>query len=231
MVRRKSGVRTGVEEPGALARLEGEAEAQASEIYQENHELLKIYVDKLTSTGIARGLLGPRESSRIWSRHILNCAALCEVLPQGTDVIDVGSGAGLPGIVVAIARPDLRITLLEPMLRRWRFLGETVDQLGLTDRVTVSRGRAEDCSTTYEVVTARAVARLTKLLGWTTPLFHPNGRLLALKGDSVQEEIAEAADLLEASGLIAEVMHVRAHPKAEATNVVKVTRARTGQPG
>lgn len=206
----------------ALAGFEEQARSLAGEVFRDI-ETINLYVDKLISDGVTRGLLGPKEPSRIWSRHILNCAALCEVLPQGAEVIDIGSGAGLPGIVVAIARPDLRIILLEPMLRRWTFLGETVDQLGLAERVQVVRGRAEDCADRYEIVTARAVARLAKLLRWTIPLFYPTGRLLALKGDSAQDEIDEAEDLLMASGLTAQVMHVRAHSKAEMTNVVTVT--------
>ncbi|MFC2646412.1 MAG: 16S rRNA (guanine(527)-N(7))-methyltransferase RsmG [Coriobacteriaceae bacterium] len=167
---------------------------------------------------VARTLRKEREG-------ILNCAALCGLLPQGAEIIDIGSGAGLPGLVVAIARPDLRITLLEPMLRRTTFLGEVVEELGLSGRVTVTRGRAEDCTDAHEIVTARAVARLPRLLAWTAHLIAPGGRLLALKGDSARDEIDEAAPLLRASGLVADVVPVRAHPDAEATNVVTVARA------
>ena len=206
------------------ARLEGQARSLVPEIFPDD-KTINLYVDKLISDGVTRGLLGPREPARIWSRHILNCAALCQVLPQDAELIDIGSGAGLPGIVVAIARPDLRVTLLEPMLRRWTFLGETIDQLGLADRVTVVRGRAEDCADHFEIVTARAVARLTKLIPWTIPLFYPDGQLLALKGDSAQDEIDEASELLTASGLTARLMHVQAHPRTEMTNVVAVTKS------
>lgn len=209
------------DDTAAPARQEDLARSLAGEVFPGD-ETINRYVDKLVSDGVTRGLLGPKEPERIWSRHILNSAALCEVLPQGAELIDVGSGAGLPGIVVAIARPDLRVTLLEPMLRRWTFLGETVDHLGLSERVRVVRGRAEDCPEKYEIVTARAVARLPKLLRWTIPLFYPDGRLLALKGDSAHDEVDEAGDLLRASGLTAQIMHVRAHPKAEMTNVVSV---------
>ena len=208
----------------AFALAEEQARAQARELF-DDFSVINNYVDKLITDGVTRGLLGPKEPSRIWSRHILNCAALGELLPFGTDLIDVGSGAGLPGIVLAIARPDLHVTLLEPMLRRWTFLGQVVDQLDLADRVNVVRGRAEDCPDSYEVVTARAVARLPKLLSWTIPLFYPDGQLLALKGDSAMDEVAEAAPLLEASDLSAEVVQVRAHPGAEMTNVVRVTRS------
>ena len=201
------------------------ARDQAAALLHGNDEQMKRYVDIVTSVGVARGLLGPREPARIWSRHILNCAALCGLLPQGAEIIDIGSGAGLPGLVVAIARPDLRITLLEPMLRRTTFLGEVVEELGLSGRVTVTRGRAEDCTDAHEIVTARAVARLPRLLAWTAHLIAPGGRLLAFKGDSARDEIDEAAPLLRASGLVADVVPVRAHPDAEATNVVTVARA------
>lgn len=145
----------------------------AAVIYGDKYSTIKQYVDILTSTGITWGLLGPREADRVWERHVLNCVALESVVPVGASLVDVGSGAGLPGLPIAIARPDLEVTLLEPLLRRYTFLTETVEALGLGDRVRVERGRAEDCDETFDVVTARAVAPLDRLLGWCTPPFLP----------------------------------------------------------
>lgn len=150
----------------------------------------------LATTAVDRGLIGPREIPRLWSRHLANCAVVAEegfdLLPEGAVVADVGSGAGLPGIVWAITRPDLRITLIEPLLRREVFLREVVTELRLDNRVAVLRARAEDVpAESFEVVTARAVARLPQLLTWTVPLTKPGGRVLALKGQSAAEEIAQ----------------------------------------
>lgn len=198
---------------------------QARDVYGHSYEVISRYVDILGSKGIEWGLMGPREKDRLWERHILNSAALADLIPQGSSVVDVGSGAGLPGIPLAILRPDLQMTLLEPLLRRFTFLGETVEELGLGNRVVVQRGRAEDCDETFDVVTCRAVASVQKLLGWCTPLFYPSGRLIALKGASVTQELAEADGQLEGAGLQAEVLQVRAHPEAEVTQAL-VIRAR-----
>lgn len=131
------------------------------------------------------------------------------LIPHGADVIDVGSGAGLPGIPLAIVRPDLQVTLLEPLLRRSVFLAETVAELGLGDRVTVVRGRAEDRSVpAAAIVTARAVAALDKLIGWCWPLVAPGGQLLALKGERAQAEVDEAAPRLKKLGLTATIRTV-----------------------
>ena len=138
-----------------------------------------------------RGLIGPREVPRLWERHLLNCAVLGELLPEGASLCDVGSGAGLPGIPLALARPDVRITLLEPLLRRTTFLDEVVRQLGL-ENVTVLRGRAEEMVgklPPVDVVTARAVAPLDRLAGWGLPLLRPYGEMLALKGDTAEQEL------------------------------------------
>jgi 16S rRNA (guanine527-N7)-methyltransferase len=150
------------------------------------------YADLLTTAGIERGLLGPREAERIWDRHLLPSAALAELVPEGASVLDVGSGAGLPGIPLAIARPDLTVTLLEPMQRRCTFLDECVTALGLSN-VSVRRGRAEDLAgrVTVDVVTARAVARLSRLVALTVPLCRPGGSVLAVKGETVMDELAE----------------------------------------
>jgi 16S rRNA (guanine527-N7)-methyltransferase len=183
------------------------------------------YVDILATAGVARGLIGPREVDRLWDRHILNSVAVTSLIPRDATVVDVGSGAGLPGIPVAVLRPDLRVTLLEPLLRRVNFLHEVVDALGLADRVTVVRSRAEEHQETYEVVLARAVAPLAKLARWCAPLRSPTGTILALKGRSVTEELAAARSALAQTRLAAEVLTVRAHPDAEPATVVRLTPA------
>ena len=137
---------------------------------------------------------------------------------------DVGSGAGLPGIPVAIVRPDVQITLLEPLLRRTTFLEETVEELSLGN-ARVERLRAEDCDEQFDVVLCRAVAPLEKLLRWTTPLFYPDGELVALKGSSAETEVSQSSALLSRSGLRAEILEVRAAPEVEGTRVVRVTRS------
>ncbi|MGA4670030.1 16S rRNA (guanine(527)-N(7))-methyltransferase RsmG [Propionibacteriaceae bacterium Y1923] len=197
----------------------------ARRVYGDQSETIERYVDILTSRGVEWGLLGPREPERIWSRHILNCAALDGLVPQGSRVIDVGSGAGLPGLVLAILRPDLEVVLVESLLRRATFLELAVDELGLSPRVSVVRGRAEEQKVTADVVTCRAVAPLQKLLKWTTPHFLPHGRLVALKGASAPEEVAAAAQELRRHKLVAEVVSIRADQEAEATQAIVVRRA------
>lgn len=155
----------------------------------------------LRGEGVLRGLVGPRESERMWERHVLNCAAMAPALPREVVVVDVGSGAGLPGIALAIARPDLRILLLEPLLRRVTFLEEAVRLLALPG-VEVRRGRAEDQhgSLHADVVTARAVAPLDRLAGWCLPLVRAGGSLLAMKGAGADRELDAARDQLERLG-------------------------------
>lgn len=155
------------------------------------------YTELLATEGVARGLIGPREADRLWERHVLNSAVLAEAIPEGSTVCDIGTGAGLPGLAVAIARPDISMTLVEPLLRRTTFLDEVVSELHL-DHVHVERGRAEDLHgrDTFDVVTSRAVAPLERLLGWSMPLVAPTGSLVAMKGRSVREEIAGAASVL-----------------------------------
>lgn len=150
------------------------------------------YARLLRTDGVERGLLGPREGARVWERHLLNSVVLAELIPVDAHVVDLGSGAGLPGLPLAIARPDLRVTLVESMLRRSTFLEECVAALGLSG-VEVRRARAEELAgrVTADVVTARAVARLTTLLPWSIPLVRPGGSALALKGASVVDELAE----------------------------------------
>jgi 16S rRNA (guanine527-N7)-methyltransferase len=155
--------------------------------------LAERYVALLATAGVERGLIGPREAPRLWERHVLNCLALSTAIPAGASVADLGSGAGLPGVVLAIGRPDLRVTLVEPLQRRLGFLDEVVEELSLENVVTI-RGRAEELHgrERYDVVTARALAPLSRLLGWAMPLVAPSGVLLAMKGGSAADEIAAA---------------------------------------
>lgn len=159
------------------------------------------YVDLLATDGVVRGLIGPREAPRLWGRHLVNCALMAGALPQGSRVADIGSGAGLPGLVLAIARPDVSMTLVEPLLRRTTFLEEAVATLGLSN-VVVRRDRADALhgTETFDIVTARAVAPLERLLGWCMPLVAAAGALVAMKGSSVDEEIEAAGPVLQRLG-------------------------------
>ncbi len=182
------------------------------------------YAELLADAGVTRGLIGPREVPRLWERHLMNCAVIEELIPEGADVVDVGAGAGLPGVVLGIIRPDVSIVLLEPLLRRTVFLRECVETLGL-DNVTVRRGRAEEVRNELraDVVTARAVAPLTRLARWSLPLLRKDGILLALKGEQAGIELEEArADLSAQRPCVASVIQV-GHGKVEpATTVVRV---------
>ncbi|MBC9226947.1 16S rRNA (guanine(527)-N(7))-methyltransferase RsmG [Aeromicrobium sp. 636] len=164
--------------------------------FGERLPLAERYAEILATTGVERGLIGPREVDRLWDRHLLNCAAPVVRVPENATVADVGAGAGLPGLVWAIARPDLHVTLIEPLLRRATFLEEASAELDL-DNVTVLRARAEEVSEKYDVVTARAVAALDKLGRWCMPLVKPGGFLLALKGRSAAEEVESARATLK----------------------------------
>ncbi len=152
--------------------------------------LAEQYAELLATLGTERGLIGPREVPRLWDRHLLNCAVLTDLIVAGQTVADVGAGAGLPGLAVAIRRPDLRVTLIEPLLRRTRFLDETVAVLGL-DNVEVVRGRAEALTPRgpFDVVTSRAVAPLERLLRWSLPLSSEQGEVLAIKGANAGTEV------------------------------------------
>ena len=177
---------------------------QAREVFGDRFADAVRYAELLAEAGVQRGLIGPREVPRLWERHLLNCAVLSEVVPEGVTVCDVGSGAGLPGIPLALVREDLKITLLEPLLRRTNFLAEVVELLGL-DHVTVVRGRAEEVMgkiPPVHVVTARAVAPLDRLATWGIPLLRPYGEMLALKGDTAEEELKSAASALSKLGAV-----------------------------
>ncbi|WP_176722865.1 16S rRNA (guanine(527)-N(7))-methyltransferase RsmG [Micromonospora sp. II] len=183
----------------ASATLPPELAEAARALFGDRLDLAAAYAELLATDGVVRGLIGPRETPRLWDRHLLNCAVVAERIPEGASVIDVGSGAGLPGLVLAIARPDLTVTLVEPLARRTSFLIEAVQRLGLTRDVRVFRGRAEEAAAgsrdreplSADIVTARAVAPLDRLAGWCLPLLVSGGRLVALKGASAAEEIAE----------------------------------------
>lgn len=194
------------EQPAELAggiesSLAPHAPSAAGSVFGSRLPLAVRFAEHLADTGISHGLIGPREVPRLWDRHIVNCAVIAEVIPQDAAVIDVGSGAGLPGIAVAVARPDLSVTLVEPMERRTAWLTMVIADLGLTN-VAVRRARAEELhgDLQAEVVTARAVAALDKLARWCLPLVLPGGRLVAMKGSSAEREINEAAQTLKRLG-------------------------------
>lgn len=172
----------------------GEPPEGAVAAFGDRLEIARRYAGLLADAGVQRGLIGPRETGRLWERHLLNCAAPAELLGEGERVVDVGSGAGLPGLVLAIARPDLSVTLVEPLLRRTRFLDEAVELLGL--EVAVVRGRAEEPAVRQKVggadaVVSRAVAGLDRLTRWSLPLLREGGRMIALKGERAADEVAE----------------------------------------
>ncbi|MDW5328482.1 16S rRNA (guanine(527)-N(7))-methyltransferase RsmG [Plantactinospora sp. KLBMP9567] len=259
--------------------LPAELAEPARTLFAERLPLAAAYAELLAGPGVLRGLIGPRETPRIWDRHLLNCAAVAELLPVGASVVDVGSGAGLPGIVLAIARPDLAVTLVEPLARRAVFLAEVVTALDLADTVTVVRARAEELAASRrasaagrrrragrsgrrplpvdpdgslpvgtggpvdlanlpaelrvpaDVVTARAVAPLDRLAGWCLPLAVPGGRLLALKGASAAEEVAEHAETVRRLGGSAPVVRQAGLGVVDPpTTVVEVVREHAGRP-
>lgn len=177
--------------------------SSATVVFGERLAIAERYVGLLGTAGLERGLIGPHEMPRIWHRHVLNCAVVHPAIGTGCSVADVGSGAGLPGVVLAIARADLVVTLVEPMRRRSDFLTDVVADLGLTN-VSVYRARAEELvgGLAVDVVTARAVAPLERLARWTLPLLSPRGRLFALKGRSVVDELINAVPALRTMGAV-----------------------------
>lgn len=212
----------------------------AAAIFGARLGLARQYADLLATVGVERGLIGPREAGRLWDRHLLNCAVVAELIPQRSRLIDVGSGAGLPGIALALARPDLTITLLEPMVRRAAFLGEVVRELRLT-AVEVCRARAEDRSAATpkraaaapagqpdcraDVVTARAVAPLDRLAQWCLPLVGTGGCLLAIKGRTAQAEAdRHAAAVRRAGGTRMRVLRCGVGAVDTPTTVVEIVR-------
>lgn len=204
------------EEPGA-----------ALQVFGDRIGLARRYVVALATDGVVRGLIGPRESVRLWTRHVLNSGVLGPMLGGGAAVVDVGSGAGLPGIPLAIARPDCRVVLVEPLERRTVFLQEMIDGLDLTN-CRVVRGRADqvidECGGA-DVVTSRAVAPLAKLAGWSAPLLRIGGRLLAVKGASAAEEIERDRSAVAGVGLVdLDVVTVGAGLVDPPTLVIQATR-------
>jgi 16S rRNA (guanine527-N7)-methyltransferase len=164
--------------------------------------LAERYAAVLADAGVERGLIGPGEADRLWDRHLLNCAALAELVPHKGVLADLGSGAGLPGLVIAMLRPKVRITLIEPMARRAAFLEECVASLGFS-HVTVLRARAEELAGRVgaDVVTARAVAPLDKLAKLAAGLVRPDGVVLAMKGVGAADELMKARPVLVQLGI------------------------------
>jgi 16S rRNA (guanine527-N7)-methyltransferase len=182
-----------------------EAPPPAYRVFGERLDAAKHYAELLADAGVERGLLGPRETERLWERHLLNSAAVGELIGTGERVVDVGSGAGLPGVPLALARPDLSIILVEPMLRRSEFLREAVDAVGLN--ITIVRGRAEEAGVRGEVgevdvAVSRAVAPLDRLTMWCMPLIRPGGRMLAIKGDRAEDEVEQHRRVMPSLGAV-----------------------------
>lgn len=203
----------------------------ARELFADRLPVAIAYADLLATEGVVRGLIGPREAPRVWDRHLLNSAAIGELIPSGSVVVDVGSGAGLPGLALAVARPDLTVFLVEPLARRTVFLTEAVAILALGDKVTVVRSRAEDAGDLLpgpaDVVTARAVAPLDRLADWCLPLAAVGGRLLAIKGASAAEEVAaHAAEVVRLGGAPPAVRQCGADLLDPPTTVVEIVKER-----
>ncbi|KAA0024963.1 16S rRNA (guanine(527)-N(7))-methyltransferase RsmG [Antrihabitans cavernicola] len=205
-----------------------EPPAAATQLFGDRLDLAVQYCEALATDGVERGLIGPREVPRLWDRHVLNCAVIGELFGEGESVVDVGSGAGLPGIPLAIARPDLRITLVEPLLRRTLFLAEFTERVGLD--IVIVRGRAEQPGVVKEVggadvVTSRAVAPLEKLAKWSLPLIRDHGRMLAMKGSSASDEVArDHASLTHMGAGKLEIVECGAELLGTPTYVVRAER-------
>lgn len=184
---------------------DAEIPAAAVDVFGDRLPLAQHYATFLATAAVERGLIGPRERDRLWERHLLNSAVVAELIPAHSAVADIGSGAGLPGIPLVIARPDLRVVLIEPLLRRATFLTEVVESLGL-EGVTVVRGRAEEPTVwrehrNFDAVTSRAVAGLDKLIKWSMPLLRGGGEMLALKGERAESEVHECRKAMRSLGV------------------------------
>lgn len=211
---------------GEVSRETPPAPSAAQGVFADRLPQAERYAELLVTTAVERGLIGPREHDRIWDRHLLNSAAFAALPADGVRVADLGSGAGLPGIPLALARPDLEVVLIEPLLRRATFLSEVVDELGL-DRVSVIRSRAEDLVGVedFDVVTSRAVAPLDRLARWSLPLVVVGGEMVALKGDRAADEVAEhGAGLRRLGAGEVEVVAVGGSGGVPATAVVRVRK-------
>ena len=193
-------------------------------------DALHAYARSLATDGVERGLIGPRETERLWGRHLANCAVVEELVPDASTLADVGSGAGLPGLPLALVRPDIRVILVEPLLRRATYLTQVCAEVGVSDRVEVVRGRAEDQRLLVDVVTARAVAPLDKLAGWTLPLVREAGLLLALKGESAAQELQDSQTALERlGGGHAQILECGQGLVDPPTTVVRIVRVTAGR--
>jgi 16S rRNA (guanine527-N7)-methyltransferase len=204
---------------------------EAIEVFGATLDTARQFAELLATDGVTRGLIGPRETSRLWERHLLNCAVVADLVPERGELVDIGSGAGLPGVVLAMLRPQVRVILLEPMLRRSVFLDECVARLGLTN-ATVVRGRAEEMTGTIraDIATARAVAPLDRLAGWAAGVLKPGGQILAIKGESAAEELAAAKPVLSRLGARStEVLRVGHGRVVSATTVVRVVMGGRGR--
>jgi 16S rRNA (guanine527-N7)-methyltransferase len=205
---------------------------EAADVFGGAVDQARRYAELLATDGVTRGLIGPRETERLWDRHLLNCAVVAEFLPERGVLVDIGSGAGLPGVVLAMLRPSLHVILLEPLLRRSVFLEECVTQLGLSN-ATVLRARAEEKAAAHikaDVASARAVAPLDRLAGWAAGLLRPGGELLAIKGQSAEEEIAAARPVLSRLGVRStEVLQAGHGRVVNATTVVRVVMGGHGR--
>jgi 16S rRNA (guanine527-N7)-methyltransferase len=210
----------------------GEAPPGAAEVFGDTLDQACRYAELLATDGVQRGIIGPRETERMWERHLLNCAVVAELLPERGELVDIGSGAGLPGVVLAMLRPSLQVILLEPLLRRSVFLEECVAELGLSN-ATVMRARAEDKEAAHikaDIATARAVAPLGRLVGWAALLLRPGGQLLAIKGQSAEEELAAARPVLSRLGVrSAEVLQAGRGRVISASTVVRVVMGGHGR--
>lgn len=184
--------------------------AVAQDLFGDQLDAMQRYARWLVGAGVERGILGPREAERIWERHLLNSAAVGSFIPMGSNVLDIGSGGGLPGLVLALLAPTNHVTLLEPMLRRVEFLEQVVNDLQLSN-VSVVRGRADESTQTlateFDIATARAVAPLAQLVAWAVPLVRPGGRVLALKGTNAAQELVEAGPALDQLGISGRTIH------------------------
>jgi len=193
--------------------------------------LAERYAELLAGPGVERGLIGPRETARLWERHLINCAAVAELVPPGSSLIDLGSGAGLPGVVLAMLLPESGIVLLEPLARRAVFLEECVRALGLGN-AAVRRGRAEEVAgqLTADVVTSRAVAPMQRLAALALPLVRPGGLVLAIKGAAAAQELAAAGPVLRRLGVqdaaVVEAGHGKVSPPP---TVVRLTAGTAGR--
>lgn len=209
--------------------------AAAARLFGDRLSLASRYAELLAGAGVEQGLIGPREVPRVWDRHLVNSALLAELVPPGARVVDVGSGAGLPGLPLAIHRPDISLGLVEPMLRRTRFLAGVVAELDLGDRVQVVRGRAEEPKVAALVgdaswVVARAVAPLHRLLTWCLPLLGPDGTLLAMKGSTAADEARRDAKAVRRLGAtVTDVCELGAELATDPTWVISVRRRDAGE--